>query len=151
MSILIFCIQTYKTSKVKIAAIWCIINLTWSDDLGCKERVAKLKTCGINEILTSMRSSADLDLDVKERVKTALKQFGVASHRTTGLVDNIQLGNSSGTDDMVIDSASSQVSDSSRFGIIFGELLQGRGRRDRGDVDEEEPSEEEESEGEEYM
>lgn len=53
--------------------MWCIINLTWLQDPGSAERIKKFAEMGTVEILKSI--SNDPDVDVKERVRTALGHF----------------------------------------------------------------------------
>lgn len=58
---------------VRVAAIWCVINLTWVDDQGSEGRVARLRDLGFEAQLQEMMD--DVDLDVKDRVKTAIEHF----------------------------------------------------------------------------
>ena len=58
---------------IKIASIWCVINLTWIEDEGAKERINELKRLKIDLIL--QRMVIENENDVKERVKTALQNF----------------------------------------------------------------------------
>jgi hypothetical protein len=53
--------------------VWCVINLTWPEDNGMKYRVMKLRDSGFEVQLRSLLD--DSDLDVKDRVKTALEHF----------------------------------------------------------------------------
>ncbi|KAI8810027.1 armadillo-type protein [Cladochytrium replicatum] len=65
----------HEVSVVRVAALWVIINLTWTDDGGASERVQLLREkLGIEEALGAMAD--DTDMDVRERVKTALGHFG---------------------------------------------------------------------------
>ena len=56
-----------------MAAVWCVINLTWPDDHGVKYRVVRLREAGFEVQLRTLLD--DPDLDVKDRVKTALSHF----------------------------------------------------------------------------
>lgn len=60
-------------SKIRIAATWCIINLTWTEDPGAYARIEKLREIGVGIKLVEMLG--DRDIDVKDRVKTALSHF----------------------------------------------------------------------------
>ncbi|KAI8811242.1 armadillo-type protein [Cladochytrium replicatum] len=67
----------HEVSVVRVAALWVIINLTWTDDGGASERVQLLREkLGIEEALSAMAD--DTDMDVRERVKTALGHFGAS-------------------------------------------------------------------------
>eukprot|EP01135_Chromosphaera_perkinsii_P005385 Nk52_evm66s343 gene=Nk52_evmTU66s343 len=62
-----------ENAAARVAALWCIINLTWNDDTGYELRIERLKELGVEMKLKLMID--DSDLDVKDRVKTALDQF----------------------------------------------------------------------------
>eukprot|EP01018_Ginkgo_biloba_P032742 Gb_32695 [translate_table: standard] len=59
--------------QVRIAAVWCIMNLSYPDSPGLAMRVARLSDAGILSQIEKMVD--DPCLDVKDRVKTALEQF----------------------------------------------------------------------------
>eukprot|EP00854_Cymbomonas_tetramitiformis_P003657 gene3657-4592_t len=66
--------------ELKVAALWCLINLSWQDkgeggyvDAETAARVSKLRKQGFEELLHCMKD--DASLDIKERVRTALEQF----------------------------------------------------------------------------
>eukprot|EP00741_Cyanophora_paradoxa_P005561 tig00000900_g5391.t1 len=63
----------HARSAIRVAAIWCVINLTWRDDAGTAARGAKLRALGFGERLRGM--AGDVDLDVRDRVRTALSQL----------------------------------------------------------------------------
>lgn len=64
---------SHPSSSVRVATVWCVINLTWPEDAGSSERVRLLKRLGFEERLRNMLD--DSDMDVKDRVKTALQHF----------------------------------------------------------------------------
>ncbi|KAI8916597.1 armadillo-type protein [Powellomyces hirtus] len=66
--------MSHSKSSIRVATIWCIINLTWTDDVGSQERVARLRALGFEPRLQNMME--DLNMDVKDRVKTAFTNFG---------------------------------------------------------------------------
>ena len=73
---LIFQHMMHDSSSIRVATVWCLINLTWTDDAGSQFRVARLKALGFEERLKYMHD--DVDLDVKDRVKTAMNHFANA-------------------------------------------------------------------------
>lgn len=56
-----------------MASVWCIINLTWLQDEGSQNRMKHLMAMDIHQKLAQMVN--DEDVDVRERVKTALGHF----------------------------------------------------------------------------
>ncbi|KAI8822623.1 armadillo-type protein [Fimicolochytrium jonesii] len=66
--------MTSSSSNIRLATVWCVINLTWTDDAGASDRTERLRQLGFVPILESMAD--DLNMDVKDRVKTALASFG---------------------------------------------------------------------------
>lgn len=86
---------SHLLGPVRIAAIWCIINMTWPDDAGSNERVIILRQLGFEERLKDM--SEDPDIEVKERVKTALQHF-----RNDGASQSIAMMDTESTADMAL-------------------------------------------------
>ncbi|KAG0358941.1 hypothetical protein BGZ54_010209 [Gamsiella multidivaricata] len=83
-------LMSHESPAIRIATIWVIINLTWPDEKiasGVHERVAMLRSLGIEDRLQSLNS--DHDLDVRDRVKTALHHF---------LLDQQLYGHNNGSD-----------------------------------------------------
>ncbi|ORY06467.1 ARM repeat-containing protein [Basidiobolus meristosporus CBS 931.73] len=68
-------IQTHSKASIRVATIWCIINLTWTEERhgGYTERIRKLQNLGFESMLSALID--DIDLDVRDRVKTALGHF----------------------------------------------------------------------------
>ncbi|GMH43090.1 hypothetical protein BSKO_11012 [Bryopsis sp. KO-2023] len=78
---LLRCLRCEEDKDVRVSAVWCIINLTWRDELPmpgtsaeqARSRARVLRDIGIEEELHEMVD--DPELDVRERVKTALGFF----------------------------------------------------------------------------
>ncbi|KAJ3018520.1 Armadillo repeat-containing protein 8 [Thoreauomyces humboldtii] len=66
----------HTKSAIRVATVWCLINLTWTDDPGSSQRVARLRELDFHTRLQSM--TEDFNMDVKDRVKTALANFGLS-------------------------------------------------------------------------
>jgi hypothetical protein len=60
----------HKSSPIRVAAVWCTINLGWAEGSGVQPRVARLRELGFDRKLEDMRE--DPDVDVRDRVKNAL-------------------------------------------------------------------------------
>ena len=69
----IFDLLGHPNSEVRVGAVWCIINLTWTDDPEAKERVQLLCEMGFEERLQELQM--DTISEVRERVATALHQI----------------------------------------------------------------------------
>ncbi|KAI8926600.1 armadillo-type protein [Entophlyctis helioformis] len=65
-----FTFLEHENAQIRIAAIWIVINLTWLEDAGSADRVALLRSMGVEDRLR--RLVEDDSLDVKDRAKTAL-------------------------------------------------------------------------------
>lgn len=67
----------HADSRVRVACVWVVNNLTWiedeSDRVAARARVGELRSCGIESAVRGLRE--DGDLDVRERVKTAVRQM----------------------------------------------------------------------------
>ncbi|KAI9819823.1 MAG: hypothetical protein M1832_003898 [Thelocarpon impressellum] len=67
----------HSNKNVRVALLWIIINLTCLDDqadqLACKGRALELKKLGFQGKLEALEH--DVELDVRERTKTALSQI----------------------------------------------------------------------------
>ncbi|KAH7405377.1 hypothetical protein KP509_15G068000 [Ceratopteris richardii] len=66
-------LQDMSNPQLRVAAVWCVMNLSYPDSPGAVTRVARLRESGIEQQLQKMVD--DPCLDVKDRVKTALEQF----------------------------------------------------------------------------
>ncbi|KAG0307675.1 hypothetical protein BGZ99_001382 [Dissophora globulifera] len=69
-------LMSHESAAIRVATIWVIINLTWPDDRlaqGVHDRVVVLRSLGVEDRLQALNS--DHDLDVRDRVKTALHHF----------------------------------------------------------------------------
>jgi len=97
---------THDSAAIRVASIWVIINLIWTDDKishSVHERVELLRNMGVEDRLLSLND--DRDLDVRDRVKTALQYF---------LLDQQQYGHgSSNGNNGVSTTISSSLSSSS--------------------------------------
>lgn len=75
------CLRYDKDTDVRISATWCIINLIWRDELPLSDtsseqaraRARLLRELGIEAELHEITD--DPELDVRERVKTAIGFF----------------------------------------------------------------------------
>jgi len=66
----------HKSGPVRVAAVWCAMNLSWAENTNpaaAGVRVAKLRQLGFDQKLLNMVE--DPDLDVRDRVKTALEMM----------------------------------------------------------------------------
>jgi len=63
---------THINPSIRIAAVWCVINLTWCEQGNVSLRIEVFRDIGILSILGGMKE--DVDLDVRERVKCAIEQ-----------------------------------------------------------------------------
>ncbi|KAG0315862.1 hypothetical protein BGZ97_007736 [Linnemannia gamsii] len=80
--------MNHESAAIRVASIWVIINLTWPDDKvphSVHECVTLLRNMGVEDRLLAL--NADHDLDVRDRVKTALHHF---------LMDQQQYGHNNG-------------------------------------------------------
>ncbi len=91
-------LMSHESVSIRVATIWVIINLTWPDDkstLGVHDRVLLFRNLGVEDRLQSL--TADQDLDVRDRVKTALHHFSLDQqqhgHSGIGLQDPSGQGN----------------------------------------------------------
>ncbi|KAF9961258.1 hypothetical protein BGZ72_004399 [Mortierella alpina] len=91
-------LMSHESVSIRVATIWVIINLTWPDDkatLGVHDRVSLLRNLGVEDRLQGL--TADQDLDVRDRVKTALHHFSLDQqnhgHGGNGLQDPSGQGN----------------------------------------------------------
>ncbi|KAF2734019.1 armadillo repeat domain-containing protein [Polyplosphaeria fusca] len=68
----------HPTRSVRLPCAWILNNLTWVDDnadlVASRERAQQLRQLGFEEGVK--RLAQDLDLDIKERAKTAIEQMG---------------------------------------------------------------------------
>jgi hypothetical protein len=69
---------------IQLAALWCVINLTWAADAGSEERVRTLRSLGIETRLRSLFESEPTG-DMRDRLQTALNNFSAVIERETGL------------------------------------------------------------------
>lgn len=68
---------THVNPKVRVMSIWAVSSLTWVEDENdrkdARQRATELRTIGIENAVRNLQH--DSDLDVRERVRTALKQI----------------------------------------------------------------------------
>lgn len=76
-------ILTPIDDEIRLAAIWCVINLTWPDDQDSGKRVSTLRGLGFEDALrrtiTSLPANASIDLN--DRAALALEHFTESFHR----------------------------------------------------------------------
>ncbi|KAF0444540.1 ARM repeat-containing protein [Gigaspora margarita] len=70
--------MSHQNPDIRVAAVWCLINLTWMEDKHSSSqlRVRELRQFGFEDIVKNMAN--DENLDVREKVKMALVQFSQA-------------------------------------------------------------------------
>lgn len=59
--------------QLRVAALWCVVNLSFPEGPGVQSRVARMRVAGLEQQLRALVS--DPCLDVKDRAVTALEQF----------------------------------------------------------------------------
>jgi hypothetical protein len=59
-------LQDKTNSQLRVAAVWCIMNLSYPDSSGAANRVVMLREAGIEQQLTKM--AEDPCMDVKVRI-----------------------------------------------------------------------------------
>lgn len=68
---------THADRSVRVICIWAVNSLTWIEDdndrQACRLRIQALKQVGIDGVVRSL--VADPDMDVRERVRTAVRQL----------------------------------------------------------------------------
>jgi hypothetical protein len=68
---------SHTDRRIRVASVWAVINLTWVDSAtdreDAKARAQELRSFGIDERIRALAD--DVDLDTRERVKTALRQI----------------------------------------------------------------------------
>ncbi|KAG0250788.1 hypothetical protein BG011_008103 [Mortierella polycephala] len=91
-------LMSHEAPAIRVATTWVVINLTWPDEktaIGVHSRVVQLRNMGVEERLQSL--TADHDLDVRDRVKTALHHFHLDrqqhEHNGNGMSDQSGAGN----------------------------------------------------------
>eukprot|EP01132_Coremiostelium_polycephalum_P002301 gene2301-2840_t len=63
----------HKNSEIRVAVVWCVSNLLSPEDVGLSGRISKLRELGYQEKLEAL--AEDQNIEVKDRVKTALTMF----------------------------------------------------------------------------
>jgi hypothetical protein len=68
----------HSKPQIRIAALWVIINLTWTDDPESLSRREIFKGYGFPDLLNQLFEKEE-NIDVSERIKTALLNFNPRS------------------------------------------------------------------------
>ncbi|XP_059488558.1 armadillo repeat-containing protein 8-like isoform X2 [Neocloeon triangulifer] len=63
----------HSNVKLQVAAIFCVSNLVWKDEIGASDRQARLKELGVHKLLQQLINTSDTLLF--DKVKTAMTQF----------------------------------------------------------------------------
>ncbi|KAJ3093849.1 hypothetical protein HDU97_008938 [Phlyctochytrium planicorne] len=79
--------MSHEKSTIRVATVWCVINLSEVDDGGSQQRINALKQRGFDVKLRYMAD--DVDSDVRGRVKTALANFHIPPERDNDLIADI--------------------------------------------------------------
>lgn len=66
-----------KDEEIRLAAIWCVINLTWPDDDGSDIRIQSLRALGFEDALKHAIGEISLQgsIDLSDRAALALEHF----------------------------------------------------------------------------
>lgn len=64
----------HSNTKLQIAAVFCISNLSWAEEDGAQERQERLRKLGVHKKLQQLLDTKETALF--DKVKTALQQFG---------------------------------------------------------------------------
>ncbi|EME47249.1 hypothetical protein DOTSEDRAFT_166149 [Dothistroma septosporum NZE10] len=68
---------SHSDSRVRVMSVWAVNSLTWIEEDGdrrdARQRSNELKAIGIEQAVRALQN--DSNLDVRERVKTAIRQF----------------------------------------------------------------------------
>lgn len=69
-------VQPQFSAEVRVAALWCVINLCWQegDRAENQDRLLALRNRGLEVQLRAIRD--DASMEIKHRVSTALTLFG---------------------------------------------------------------------------
>eukprot|EP00041_Stephanoeca_diplocostata_P014161 m.254584 g.254584 ORF g.254584 m.254584 type:complete len:697 (+) comp19604_c0_seq2:242-2332(+) len=73
LALIFACLAPTVVARVKVAALWCIINLAWAASPGAEKRQRALLQLDVLGALQALHR--DTDLDVKDRAKSTLEQF----------------------------------------------------------------------------
>ncbi len=60
---------------IKLASVWCVINLSWPDDEGSDIRVSILREIGLFEALKQLSTEFHISSDLNDRTSLAMEHF----------------------------------------------------------------------------
>jgi hypothetical protein len=78
-------LQACEDSRIRVAALWCVVNLTWPTDVGSEARVQRLTEMGFASRLRELLIASEEDTGGKfgEQLRTCIQHFRQSSSSLT--------------------------------------------------------------------